>query len=118
MNKWKEVLAPKLGTNDEYVIITQWLVDNGEKVEKNQPIAVLESTKATIDFETPFEGYLYIIEEEFNEVVCGKAIGIITDAVEVENGYKLTIALWKSELVYEWFEDGELSAMSFKTEFK
>jgi ubiquitin C-terminal hydrolase len=47
-----------------------------------------------------------------------KAIGIITDAVEVENGYKLTIALWKSELVYEWFEDGELSAMSFKTEFK
>jgi sugar O-acyltransferase (sialic acid O-acetyltransferase NeuD family) len=82
MNKWNEILAPKLGTNDEYVTITQWLVANGEKVEKNQPIAVLESTKAIIDFETPFEGYLYIIEEEFNEVVCGKAIGIITSELQ------------------------------------
>jgi hypothetical protein len=47
-----------------------------------------------------------------------KAIGIITNAVEVENGYELTIALWKNKLVYEWFTDGELSAISFETEFK
>lgn len=78
MTNWNEILAPKLGANDEYVILTQWLVSNGEKVEKNEPIAVLESTKAIIDFESPFEGYIYIIVEEFDEVPCGNVIGIIT----------------------------------------
>lgn len=78
MKNWNEILAPKLGTNDECVILTHWLVSNGQKVEKNEPIAVLESTKAIIDFETPFEGYIYIIEEEFNEIPCGNAMGLIT----------------------------------------
>jgi sugar O-acyltransferase (sialic acid O-acetyltransferase NeuD family) len=79
MNKWKEVLAPRLGVNDEYVTLTQWLVSNGEKMEINQPVAALESTKASTEFESPFQGYIYIIEEEFTEVQCGKAIAIITE---------------------------------------
>jgi hypothetical protein len=42
------------------------------------------------------------------------AIGIINDAVEVDNGYELTILIWKQEIVTEWFTDGQLSAMSFE----
>lgn len=42
-----------------------------------------------------------------------KAIGVISDAVEVSNGYLLTITLWKQDVVAEWFTEGELSAISF-----
>jgi hypothetical protein len=41
-----------------------------------------------------------------------KAIGIISDAVDVEHGYELTITLWKQEIITERFSDGQLSAMS------
>lgn len=82
MENWNEILAPKLGTNDEYVILAQWLVSNGQRVEKDEPIAVLESTKTITDFESPFEGYIYIIEEEFSEIPCGNVIGIITSELQ------------------------------------
>lgn len=46
-----------------------------------------------------------------------KVIGVITKAVEVGNGYQLTISLFGKHK-FEWFEDGELSAISFDTERK
>jgi hypothetical protein len=42
-----------------------------------------------------------------------KAIGIISDAIEVENGYELTITIWKQDVITEWFTDGQLSSISF-----
>lgn len=38
------------------------------------------------------------------------ALGVITDAKEVENGYELTISIFR-KYQFEWFENGELSAM-------
>lgn len=40
-----------------------------------------------------------------------KAIGVISDAIEVEDGYELTINIF-SKYQFEWFGGGELSAMS------
>lgn len=40
-----------------------------------------------------------------------KAIGVITNAIEVEDGYELTIML-RNNIQYEWI-NGEVSAISF-----
>lgn len=41
-----------------------------------------------------------------------KVIGVITNAIEVEDGYELTIML-RNNMQYEWI-NGEVSAISFR----
>jgi hypothetical protein len=55
-----------------------------------------------------------ILEDSFES----NAIGIINDAIEVEDGFELTITIWKQEIITEWFSDGQLSAMSFRMDQK
>ena len=44
-----EVILPRLGVNDEEAIIVQWLAAPGEEVAQGQPIAVIETIKATVE---------------------------------------------------------------------
>jgi hypothetical protein len=51
------------------------------------------------------------------DIFKSKVIGVITDAVEIETGYELTINIF-GEFKYEFFEDGQLIAMSTKLRTK
>lgn len=72
-----EILMPRLGVNDDYVTLTQWLVANGSNVKKDQKIAVIESTKETTEIYAPEEGYISFKEKEGNDVQVGSIIAII-----------------------------------------
>ena len=49
------------GVNDDRVRLLQWLVADGARVEAKQPLAVLETTKATFNLEAPAAGYLFSV---------------------------------------------------------
>lgn len=50
-----EVRLPKLGDAIEDAEITEWVVNEGEKVEERQVIAVLETEKSSYDLESEFK---------------------------------------------------------------
>lgn len=55
----KEFFIPKLGQTVEEVMIIQWLVEDGEKVERGQEILEVETDKAVFSIEANANGYLH-----------------------------------------------------------
>jgi len=53
-----EIIMPKLGLTMEGGTIVQWLKDEGEEIEKGEPLFVVETDKATTDVEAPASGTL------------------------------------------------------------
>lgn len=78
----KEVLMPRMGANEDTVILGSWLVKEGEFVHKRQIIATLESTKVTQDLYSPADGYIHLLIAEYDEVAVGTKIAIITESAD------------------------------------
>ena len=60
----KEILMPRIGANDDTVVLGQWYVEDGDYVERRQAIASLESTKVTQDLIAPVAGYIHLFVED------------------------------------------------------
>ena len=79
----KEILMPRIGANDDTVVLGQWLVEDGSYVERREAIASLESTKETQDLVAPVAGYIHFFISDGEEVKVGTLIAKITDETGV-----------------------------------
>lgn len=52
----REFRLPDLGEGLGDAVLVRWLVEEGAKVELNQPIVEIETAKATVEIPSPFEG--------------------------------------------------------------
>jgi 2-oxoglutarate dehydrogenase E2 component (dihydrolipoamide succinyltransferase) len=52
------VHLPQEQVNDESVLLVEWLLADGHAVKAGQPIAVIETSKATTQIEAPRDGFL------------------------------------------------------------
>jgi len=52
------VIMPKLEMTQETATIVEWLKQEGEEVEKGEPLLVVETDKVTVDIEAPASGIL------------------------------------------------------------
>lgn len=65
----KEVIMPKFGFTQEESEILEWLVKEGENVEKGDPIAVVSTDKISMEVEAPESGILGGIRYPIGSVV-------------------------------------------------
>lgn len=73
--------------------ITEWLKKEGEKVNKGQPLARVETEKATTEIESPSSGVLRkIVVPEGKKVSVGEVIGIVAQPDEDISGLLKKIA--------------------------
>ena len=54
-----EMKVPSPGESISEVEIAAWLVNDGDYVEKDQPIAEVDSDKATLSFQQKWQGSLH-----------------------------------------------------------
>lgn len=77
------VLLPQWGMNMEDGLLVKWLVEEGDKVEKGQPLVEVETAKINSELESPNDGILsYIMENAGETVTVGTVIAIITEPGE------------------------------------
>ena len=77
-----EIAMPNLGYDMEAGKIASWLVAVGDQVERGQPIAEIETDKATVEMEALATGTLVeIVHEAGSEVPVGETIGWLEDGV-------------------------------------
>jgi pyruvate dehydrogenase E2 component (dihydrolipoamide acetyltransferase) len=77
------VILPALGMAQDNGTIVRWLKDEGERVTKGEPIAEIETDKATLEIEAPASGVLTGIAAAAGEVVpVGQVIAHITSPGE------------------------------------
>ena len=73
-----EIAMPNLGYDMEAGKIASWLVAVGDQVERGQPIAEIETDKATVEMESLQTGTLVeIVHPAGAEVDVGQVIGYL-----------------------------------------
>ena len=81
-----EMLVPSPGESISEVEIAEWLVKDGEYVEKDQAIAEIDSDKATLELPAEKSGAIKIVVEEGQTVAVGDVVCLIdTDAAKPSN---------------------------------
>lgn len=75
-----DVVMPKLGLTMTRATIVTWYKQEGERVEKGEPLFTLETEKSTLDIESPAGGTLHIVREE------GETVPVQTVIARIEVG--------------------------------
>lgn len=78
----KNVGIPKLGLTMVDATIVEWKVQEGTKVEKDEPILVIETEKTTYDVGAITSGILHIITPEGETVPVGHVVGLLAGSSE------------------------------------
>jgi pyruvate dehydrogenase E2 component (dihydrolipoamide acetyltransferase) len=80
-----EVVMPRLSDSMEEGTIVRWLKQDGERVSEGEPLAEVETDKATVTFDADAEGTLRILVGEGETVPIGKPIAQIGEAAPVHS---------------------------------
>ncbi|WP_288764037.1 2-oxoglutarate dehydrogenase complex dihydrolipoyllysine-residue succinyltransferase [uncultured Weeksella sp.] len=75
-----EMKVPSPGESITEVEIATWLVQDGDYVEKDQPIAEVDSDKATLELPAEESGIIYLKAEEGDVVEVGQVVALIDTA--------------------------------------
>ena len=87
-----EMLVPSPGESISEVEIADWLVEDGDYVEKDQAIAEIDSDKATLELPAEKSGKIKIVVAEGETVAVGDVVCLIdTDEVQSEKSSKENI---------------------------
>ena len=78
----KEMKIPSPGESITEVEIASWIVDNGEYVDVDQPIAEIDSDKATLELVAEFAGAITLIAEDGDAVEVGSVVCSIDTSVK------------------------------------
>src|SRR5215469_6611295 len=85
------VILPALGMSQDSGQIVQWLKAKGDQVEQGEPIAEIQTDKATVELEAPASGTLTRISAEAgDEVPVGQIIAVILSAGESDESPEVT----------------------------
>ena len=77
-----EMKIPSPGESISEVEIAQWLVSEGEYVEKDQIIAEIDSDKATLELPAEHSGLITLKVDEGDVVQVGQVVCLIDTSVE------------------------------------
>ncbi len=79
----EELKVPKTGYEETEAILAEWLKEEGDAVEEDEDLVVLETDKAGVELPSPRDGFLRkILVGEGDEVVMGQTLAIIGDEDE------------------------------------
>jgi len=81
-----EMKVPSPGESITEVEIAQWLVEDGDYVEKDQAIAEVDSDKATLELPAEASGIITLMAEEGDEVAVGEVVCLIDTEAERPSG--------------------------------
>ena len=77
-----EIVLTREDANTEYALLAEWLVPDRSEVAAGQPVCVVETTKATVEVESPGAGTIVQLFAEDVEVELGKTIAYVAASAE------------------------------------
>ena len=93
-----EMKVPSPGESITEVEIATWLVEDGDYVEKDQPIAEVDSDKATLELPAEESGIITLKAEEGDAVEVGAVVCLIdTSAAKPDGGAPAEVVVAKEE---------------------
>ncbi|MEO1434791.1 MAG: 2-oxoglutarate dehydrogenase complex dihydrolipoyllysine-residue succinyltransferase [Bacteroidota bacterium] len=81
-----ELRVPEVGESITEVTLSQWLKNDGEYVELDEPICEFESDKATLEFPAEAAGVLIQVAQEDDDLEIGALVAKIDTSAAKSNG--------------------------------
>lgn len=82
-----EMKVPSPGESISEVEIAEWLVEDGDYVEKDQTIAEVDSDKATLELPAEASGTITLKAEDGDTVAVGQVVCLIDTSAEKPEGF-------------------------------
>ena len=98
-----EMKVPSPGESITEVEIAEWLVQDGDYVEKDQAIAEVDSDKATLELPAEVSGTITLKAEEGDAVAVGEVVCLIDTSAEKPEGEYEDCFRWSSDLYLPLF---------------
>jgi pyruvate/2-oxoglutarate dehydrogenase complex dihydrolipoamide acyltransferase (E2) component len=57
--------------------LTKWLIKEGDYVEMDQPLVVVETTKTALEIDAPASGLVFVLRQAGQNVEIGDTLGMI-----------------------------------------
>jgi 2-oxoglutarate dehydrogenase E2 component (dihydrolipoamide succinyltransferase) len=96
-----DIKVPSPGESISEVRIAQWLVKNGDVVEKDQVIAEIDSDKATLELSAEAEGRIELLVEADATVNVGDVVAKIDTSVKAEKNASTPLSVKAAEPAQE-----------------
>ena len=81
-SKMVPIRVMKENPNDEFAILVEWLVKNGNAVSANDPVALLEFAKVAVEITAPEAGVLRYQLEAGDQIGIGSALAYICESAD------------------------------------
>jgi 2-oxoglutarate dehydrogenase E2 component (dihydrolipoamide succinyltransferase) len=94
-----EMKVPSPGESISEVEIAEWLVKDGDFVEKDQTIAEVDSDKATLDLPAEESGVITLKAEEGDAVAVGQVVCLIDTSAKAPKANKVEVKEKVAEVV-------------------
>ena len=105
-----ELKMPQMGYDMEEGTVVRWLKEEGAAVNRNEPVAEIETDKAVVEFESDSEGVLLkIVAPEGTIVPVGQTIAVVGNADEEVDTVSDILTDQTTATVDSKIEDPELS---------
>lgn len=75
----RTITLPKLNNNDESCVLVEWLAVAGQPVVPETTLAIIETSKASVDLVAESAGVLHIVGKAGDEYAFGTVVGYLFD---------------------------------------
>ncbi len=76
------VEVPRLNTNDDSAFLIEWVASAGQKVKQGDVLCVIETSKATVEIESPASGFLLSPVPAQREVKVGELLAVVSASLQ------------------------------------
>ncbi|MEU4658115.1 2-oxo acid dehydrogenase subunit E2 [Streptomyces sp. NPDC023723] len=83
---------PTLNTNDSSYTLVEWLVPDGSNIKGEQPLAVVETSKASEEIESTGPGILHVLVDSGQDCTPGQVIAYLFESAEERDSYRAASA--------------------------
>ncbi len=73
-----EIKIPSVGESVQEAVLAQWYKKDGDMVQKDEPLFVIETDKVTLEIVSEADGVLKVMVSEGETVAIGTIVGVIT----------------------------------------
>ena len=77
-----KIVAPTNNVNDTSVVVYELLVKDESEVKKGQAVLIVETSKATVNIESPVDGFIHFAVQLGDEIPNGQILALVADTKE------------------------------------
>jgi pyruvate/2-oxoglutarate dehydrogenase complex dihydrolipoamide acyltransferase (E2) component len=92
-----EIRIPKLGMTQSDITVVELSRKDGDRVQKDEKIAVIETAKVTYEIQAPAAGLVFYLKKVKDKLNIGALLGVVTDTREEFDTFKTALPAEEAE---------------------